>query len=471
MRGMKALSRGLLACLLALPLALPPVPVARAADAAPPGRVRLNWIGHWKGEDLRERFVLEMKRDYEFLHPEVSVNLVFDADLPGSEPDHKLRSAQAIVDMITTGRIDWDVVYLDHGVFEHVADRLKDRSWTARHLVDFSQVPGFPASQEPFITADPRYRERTGGILTGPYTESYLMNLWYNTEVAAKTGVRVKERGMTFDDLVACAERLHRYNREHGTAVTFVKLSAFNRTDTLFESLFRSQFDRLRRGRRARLHRGQGAGLPAHARGLRAARPLPAGREPGLAGPHDRGLAAADARRRRRALHHRGDVHVQPLPRRRPGAGREDAARREPRARRHARVLVGDYTPVFAVMKNSPNRDVAVDFLMSWATPKNAERWVRYTKNLTGVRGYLSDATSRQVDAFGDVYEKYLVDMQKRTGARPIVNLRDPTYVFGADTPVTVVELREKLAAILEGRLTARAYYDDVLRRLGPRGR
>ena len=210
MRGMRALSRGLLACLLALPLALPPVPVALAADAAPPERIRLNWIGHWKGEDLRERFVVELKRDYEFLHPEVSVNLVFDADLPGSERDHKLRSAKAIVDMITTGRIDWDVVYLDHGVFEHVAAQLKDRAWTARHLVDFSQLPGFAASQEPFITADPRYRERTGGILTGPYTESYLMNVWYNTEVAAKTGVRVKERGMTADDFVACAEQLHR---------------------------------------------------------------------------------------------------------------------------------------------------------------------------------------------------------------------------------------------------------------------
>jgi hypothetical protein len=136
-----------------------------------------------------------------------------------------------------------------------------------------------------------------------------------------------------------------------------------------------------------------------------------------------------------------------------------------------ARVLVGDYTPVFAVMKNSPRRDVAVDFLMSSATPKNAERWVRYTKNLTGVRGYLSDATSRQVDAFGDVYEKYLVDMQERNGDRPIVHLRTPAYLFGERTPVSVVELRERLTAILEGTLTARAYYDDVLRRLGPRGR
>jgi ABC-type glycerol-3-phosphate transport system substrate-binding protein len=131
-----------------------------------------------------------------------------------------------------------------------------------------------------------------------------------------------------------------------------------------------------------------------------------------------------------------------------------------------ARVLVGDYTPVFAVMKDSSNRDVAVDFVMSWARPKNAERWVRYTKTLTGVRGYLSDTTSRQVDAFGDVYEKYIVDMASGHRGVPVVHMRTPEYILGPANPVSVVELREKLAQILEGRLTAREYHEDVLRRL-----
>lgn len=445
-------------------------PAAAGDVAAARAAVQLNWIGHWKGEDLRERFVLELKRDYEFLHPEVSINLVFDADLPGSERDHKLRSAKAIVDMITTGRIDWDVVYLDHGVFEHVANQLKDRAWTARHLVDFSLVPGYPASQEPFVTADPRYRERTGGILTGPYTESYLMNVWYNTEVAAKTGVRVKERGMTADDFVACAEQLQRHNREHGTAVTFIKLSAFNRTDTLFESLFRSQFaDHAE----AVAPVFTAAKARAFLRTLevfeRIARYQPAVNQ----GWRD--LTIEDWRRRTLvdddALFVLGGTFMYSHYR---GADPERSGKMRPienPALGATRVLVGDYTPVFAVMKNSPRRDVAIDFLMSSATPKNAERWVRYTKNLTGVRGYLSDATSRQIDAFGDVYEKYLIDMQKSSGGRPVVNLRDPTYVLGKDSPVTVVELREKLTAILEGKLTARAYYDDVLRRLGPPGR
>lgn len=468
---MKLLARALLLCLPGFPLALLPASGAAAAGKAEtPGSIRLNWIGHWKGEDLRERLVREIKRDYEFLHPEVSVNLVFDADLPGDAPDHKRRSALAIVDMITTGKIDWDVVYLDHGVFEHVTERLGDPAWAAKHLVDFSQVPGFLASQEDFIAADPRYKARTGGIFTGPYTESYLFGLWYNRNVAERTGVPVKERDMSFDDLVACAERLQRYNREHGTSIPLIKLSAYNRLDALFEGLFRSQFESFEAGVAPVFTEAKARAL---LRTLEAFERL--SRFPPVVNRGWRNLTIEDWRREMvvddDALFIVGGTFMYSHFRGVDTTRAEKMRPVEDPALGPAKVLVGDYTPVFAVMRNSPRRDIAIDFLMSWATPKNAERWVRYTKNLTGVRGYLSDAVSRQVDAFGDVYEKYLMDMQKRNGGRPIVNLRHPTYVFGADTPVTVVELREKLAAILEGTLTARAYHDDVLRRIGSRGR
>lgn len=466
----RALSRGPLACLLAaLTLAPPAVPGARAAAAGTTAPVRLNWIGHWKGEDLRERFVQEFRRDYEFLHPDVSVNLVFDVDLPGDDPDHKVRAAQAIVDMIRTGRIAWDVVFLDIAVYEFVAERLKDSAWATRHLVDFSTVPGFAASQEPFIVADPRYRGRMGGILTGPYTESYLLNLWYNTEVARRTGVDVKERGMTFEDFVACAERLHRYNLERGTAIPLIKLSSWNRIDALFESLFRSQFDD---------HAGAVAPVFTEAKARAFRRTLEAFERLSRFGPAvnpgwqrltsdawRRGLLFDDD-----ALFIMGGTFMYNQLR---GLDPVRAVKMRPvenPALGPARVLVGDYTPVFAVMADSPRRDLAVDFLMSSATPRNAERWVRYTKTLTGVRGYLSDAMSRQVDAFGDVYEKFLIDMQVLSRDAPIVHLRTPDYVFGEGNPVSVVELRENLAAILEGRLTAQAYYDDVLRRLAARG-
>jgi ABC-type glycerol-3-phosphate transport system substrate-binding protein len=132
----------------------------------------------------------------------------------------------------------------------------------------------------------------------------------------------------------------------------------------------------------------------------------------------------------------------------------------------NANGLIGDYTPIFAVMSKSGNREVAIDFLMSWAQPKVAEKWVRYTKNLTGTKGNLSEVVSDEIDTFGDTYETYVMDMERKHGGVPMMYMREPTYVFGAESPVSVVELRAKLAEILGGSLTARDYYEDVMRRM-----
>jgi len=40
-----------------------------------------------------------------------------------------------------------------------------------------------------------------------------------------------------------------------------------------------------------------------------------------------------------------------------------------------------------AVLKNSPHRDQAVKLLMSLNKPDVAEKWARYTKSPTGVKG------------------------------------------------------------------------------------
>ena len=132
-----------------------------------------------------------------------------------------------------------------------------------------------------------------------------------------------------------------------------------------------------------------------------------------------------------------------------------------------ANGLIGDYTPIYAVMSKSRNREAAISFLMSWAQPKVAEKWVRYTKNLTGTKGDLSEVVSGEFDAFGDTYETYVTDMERKHGGVRMMYMREPAYALGAGSPVSVVELRARLADILEGSLTARDYYEDVMQRMG----
>ncbi len=454
--------------LAALPLLLLPADGRPAAAAGPeraaatgdPPAIELNWIGHWLGEDRREDLVREVKREYEFLHPALKINLVFNKELPGPDPDHKRRSAAAIVEMIRSGRVDWDIVFLDVAVYEFVTEALHDPAWTAKHLVDFSGVPGFLESQERFVAAEPRYKALMGGVFTGPFIENYLLNLWYNTEVARRAGIAVKERGMTFEDFLGYAEQLQRHNRQTGSRIAFLKLSSWNRIEALYKSLFDdfpSAVEPVHSERKGRAFRET---LEAFER---LARFQPLVNEGWAQLPSNdfvsQFLLDDDALfivggsfmySQFRGLSPERCEKVRPV---------ENPYLRRPNG------LVGDYTPVFAVMKSSRNRDAAVDFLMSWTKPKNANKWVRYTKNLTGNRSFLSDAEAVDAGAFADVYERFIFDMKRSHGRVPTLNLRAPTYVFGERNPVTVVELRERLAAILEGRTTARAYYEDVMRR------
>jgi len=441
---------------------------AASEDRAVP--IVLNWIGHWKDEDRREDLVYEVKREFEFLHPEVKLNLVFNRDLEGPDPAYKRRAAEAIVRMIRTGDVAWDIVYLDVAVYEHVTEMLGDPEWVEKHIVDFSRVPGFLASQKSFIVEDPRYREKIGGILTGPYIEGYIQNMWYNAEVAAKTGLAVKERKMTFDDLLEYARLLRNYNREHGTAIRLVKLGSWNRVDLLFENLFKSQFPDFESAVAVEYSEEK---REAFLRTLMAFERLS---EFGpVVNPGWESLTFNDFKQQ--FLFHDDALFIMAgtfMYSNFRGIDMEESRKMRPLENPVMGMpngLTGDFTPTFAVMKNSDNRDLAVDFLMSWATPKIAEKWVRYAKNPTGIRGHLSETVSREIGAGNDVYERFVRDMAREYEGTPMMYLRTPTYVFGRKNPVTITELREKLVHILEGKVLAREYYDEVMLRLEEGGR
>ena len=90
---------------------------------------QLNWIGHWKGEGKRGELLEEVKKEFEFLYPDVQVNLLYNRDLTTEGDSYKWKSAHSIVEMIKTGNIKWDVVYLDLIVYNYVAELLDDPLW------------------------------------------------------------------------------------------------------------------------------------------------------------------------------------------------------------------------------------------------------------------------------------------------------------------------------------------------------
>ncbi len=181
-------------------------------------------MGHWEREDLRETFVREIASDFAFRNPDIDLNLKFCREIMG-EKDH-CTTARLIAQMIREDRIEWDVIWLDDGIYFHVAKELGDTHWGQKHLVDFEAIPEYVTEHKDFILTDPKFREKTGGVLVSPYLEGYVFALWYNLDIAEMLGLNIKQRDMTMDDLLGYARRLREYNQAHGTQIDAFSVTA-----------------------------------------------------------------------------------------------------------------------------------------------------------------------------------------------------------------------------------------------------
>ena len=148
----------------------------------------LNWIAHWLGEEKREQLVMEVAKEFQFLYPHIELHIEFAKTLQNEGKNYKWKSSYKIAEMIKSGDINADVVFLDPIVYSHVAELLDDHHWGEKHLLDVSDLPWFQQSQKDFILNSPYYREQTGGLLVGPYIEGFFTFLWQNQEVAKKIG-------------------------------------------------------------------------------------------------------------------------------------------------------------------------------------------------------------------------------------------------------------------------------------------
>lgn len=423
--------------------------------------VLINWIGHWKGEKAREDLIGRVKKDFEFIYPDVQIHLTYNVDLPGENSNHKIRVADTVISMIETDEIDWDIIYLDISVFEHISEKLGNTNWARDNLVNFAEVPGFEKTQKDFIISNPRYRERMGGILSGPFIEGYIQNPWFNSSLAEKIGIQVKEREMGFDDFLGYAKALHDYNIRNNSAIPFIKLCTWNRLELFFETFFKSLFEDFSSAAEPVFNQQKKDALLKTLRAFEAlAQYQPIFNEDWEQLPmrdyikqfllEDDGLFITGGT----YMHgHFSSLDAEQsaklIPVETPILGKKNG-------------IMADFTPTFAVMKKSPHRDIAVDFLLFLSKPEYAEQWVSTTKSPTGLKGHLADFAMEKTD----IYEKFAMDMQEKYGSVPMASLRSPTYVFGVDSPVTINELRLFLARILEGRLKAEDCYNELLSRL-----
>lgn len=423
----------------------------------------LNWIGHWKGEGKREILVEEVKKEFEFLNPDIKVNLVYDSDFKGKGNYFKWNVAHTIADMIKSGKIEWDVIFLGITVYNYVAEILDDPYWGQKHLVDFEKVAGFQESQKSFLFKSSYYKDQTGGIYVGPFIEGFITCLWYNTKVADKVGLNIPNEGMSTTQFLDYAEKLASYNKKNGTEVPFFNFSNFYRIEGLFEHVFKSHF-------KDPEHPVELSYSPAKAKAFFETLTLfekLSHHQPIL----NKGWRETNFVQYQKDFLAGGGLFI-PAGTWMYGHFEGNAPEMmangrpvEPPSAKYTNGLVGQYSNVWAVMKNSPNKEAGISLLKLWSEPKIAEKWLIYTKNPTGLKGHLSTLSSPK--SRRDLYTDFVNNITAKHADFPMRNFRSPTYVFGKECKITGDSFRKNLALILEGKKTAKEYFKEAMQMHG----
>jgi hypothetical protein len=422
----------------------------------------IKMMGHWKGEDLREDFVLETIQEFETRNPDVKVDLTWNVDFQGGREG----AISEIVKQIKSGTTTWDIIWLEPFYYQEIADALGDQNWAENYLVDFETVPGFIESQKSFIISDPQFRNHMNGVLTGPYIEGFYQPFFYNKILTDQIGLDIKETGMTADDLIGYVKAIAEYNEKNGTSIA----AFYEATDqegglgygpttwNIFQSLFRSEFPELEDVKITAMTAEKDAALKktlSTLQELGAYKPFIQGYET------IKWFETRDYVLENKAVfttagaswmysHWRGldkqkTMNMVPV---------------EMPVYQHVDHYIGGYNPMFAVMKNSPARDKAVEFLMEFSKPNTAEKWVRYAKGPSGIKGNLSDSGDDSESA--DAYDKFISYITEEYGGN-VYDTKTVDYILGRKYKDLSPKFYRHLVSVMSGDITASEAYDRIM--------
>lgn len=422
----------------------------------------INMQGHWKGEDLRENFVTETVKEFETRNPNIKVNIKWNLDFPGGREG----ALQATIDQIKSGKTDWDVIWLEPFYYQQIADALKDQNWAKDYLVNFEAVPGFKESQKPFILSDPQFRNHMNGMITGPYIEGFYQPFFYNKDLADKIGLKIKDRDMTFDDLLGYFQQINDYNRKNNTSIPILYESGDTKggigygpsTWNIFQSLFRSEFPNLEEVKKTESSQAKLIAVKKVLNSLEQLgkyKPLIKDYE-GLDWFGTRYYVLEDKAvfttagaswmySHWRGIDKKKTMKMVPV---------------EMPVYREVNHYMGGYNPMFAVMNNSPVKDGAVKLMMSFSTPNVAEKWVRYSKGPSGIKGNISEFGNMPKDA--DQFDKFINYITTKYGGN-VFDSKTIDYVLGDKYKDLTTKFCQNLVAVMDGKITADIAYSRIL--------
>lgn len=425
------------------------------SDKSEKPKTRLNWIGHWLDNHDRETLVREVAREFAIKHPEIELNLKFPQSIRGYRSKRDM--AKLYAQMIRSGNYEWDIIWLDDQSYQYVADELQDPKWGPKYLVDFGQIPGYKLTQKPFIFDDPIWAAQTGGIIVGPMLEGYYHAIFYNKDVAGRIGVKVKDMGMTFEDLLEYVKAVDDYNQKTGSAIAALfESSDWTCQEILFQRLLKSEIGDFKKSLD---NHGSAEKNAAFKKTLEAFEKL--GKYKPLYRKHRESLwyQTRQVPLNDEVLFYVNGIwmYSQWM-----SIDEEKSKKMLPAELPVFKAVdfyQGGYIPVWAVWKDAPHKKEAIEFMEFWSRPQVADKWVKYTMAPTGIKGQWTTGTEGE-HAFA-VWQSKITN---RYGGG-IYYIPSTAYIFGEEKQNALLldVVKAELLKLLDGETTAQEAFSRVM--------
>ncbi len=367
----------------------------------------VRFIGQWLNEGKRETLLRDFVREYEFEHQEVIIDLQFPEEvfLTG---ENAMSNQSFVAKIIAEPVPEWDIIRLNNQ-FQEVVAITGDSLWAKKNLVDFSDYPEFRNNTLPSLLSE-EMKAKWGGIIPGPYIEGQYWALWSNIEVANKVGVVVKQYGMTTTDLLAYIKAVNAYNESHPDDY-IVPIHDGTDWGTLFVMVFQIYLSELN-------DNGLLYSITADERKLLAwenvlllleelSKLKASDQTTDEISWYKCGMDLLDGK----ALFYVNGSWMYNIFEKADPIKTKNCVPNEFPINNEVSTYPGSYLCMWGVLKNSPNRDEAINLLLAMNTPDVGDRWVQFTKSPTGIRTTFSDGM-----AVSDQFEKFAHHIQMKYG-------------------------------------------------------
>ena len=416
---------------------------------------KLNFLGHWLDEGLKGKLVKEFVREYEFLHQDVDVNFKFNKELFDNRKG-------AIQDSFMLRQLrmpvpEWDIIYLSS--FQTYEKYLNDPGWAKKYLVDFSQIPEFCKNVRPELLTD-SFKNSYGGICPGIFLTKVNWVLWVNTDVAKKANINVKQFDMTFDDFLGYLKAVKDYNLSHNENIyPFLDASDWKTAAGLAYLLFTSKLNNVEELKNGQFSKAKLAALEEtliQLERMSIIKPFPPENE-NLQWSKinkeilkDKCLFFYNASWMYNIWQMENEVKLKKaiMPVDPPVIGKQI-------------IGFGNYLCDWSVLKNSPNVEQAIQFIVEMTKPYLSMKWTSYTKSLSGLKSTILNSS------YGlDQFDTYNQRCEQRFGNKLFEVPYNSYLIFGNQAPAIELHFLE----VMQGKMLANDAIVQIRKELKNKG-